>query len=264
MPDRSSAGGGVVIVDAGGCCAVVAVVAADASGVAAVVMGVLIDTIDGVVDGGGSTASATTLLASTVPVGAASAAGADAGTDVLVSLPEAGFDAARNRVGCRRAAFVGRVFESVAEWVGAGTSVPDVSCAARVLGGGVADCEDGVDSRSCGAVVAASAGVLERLRAPPVLTIPPGLADRVAGADASGEEVAWLIGGRVDVWVDGEDAVELGDDEDFPVAELDAESDDEDEPESDGLAEATPGDAASPTPMPKATPNAPTRPIRLA
>ncbi len=247
----------MVFVDAGACCCSVAAAALEAIAVLAAVMGIVV-AIDGVVEGGGCTPWARTRLASTVVVGAASAAEADDGTDVPASVREAGFGAARNRVGPRRVTFVGRVFEAVLKWVGAGSSVPVVSCATAVLAG------------------------------------PSGLAERVAGAGESDEEVTRLIAERVDESVDPdtvdaagadgldkaavpepvtpgddvldpEDAVEfVGDDEDFPVAELDTESDDEDEPELDGVAEATPGDAASPTPMPKATPNAATRPIYLA
>jgi hypothetical protein len=288
MPDKLSAGVGVVIVDARAGCSVAAAAVEKFAVLAGAMVAVV--AIDRVVEGCGPTASATTRLSPTVPVGVASTEGADAGADVLVSFPKTGFDAARNRVVCRRAAFVGQVFESVAEWVGAGTSFPEVSCAARVLGVGVAACEDGVDSRSCGAVVAASSDVLELLRAPPVLTTTLGAADRVARRDDPDGEVTGLIGAPADVsdpdTVDGdesdepdsaavpepvapcddvldpEDAVELVD-EDFPVEELDAESDEE-EPELDGLAQAIPGDAASPTPMPNATANAPIRPIHLA
>jgi hypothetical protein len=198
-PDRSSAGVGVVIAD---------------TGVA----------IDRVVDRGGSTQSATTRLASAFRVCAAPAEGANPGTDVPVWLPDVRLEAAGNeKARCRQVEFVGRVFDSAAERVGAGTSATEVSCAARVLAVGVPASEEAVGPRSSGAVGAASSDVLELLRAPRVLTA-FGFAERFAGADDPDEE--------------------LGGDDDSPVEELDAESDEE-EPELEGWAEATPGHAAS-------------------
>jgi hypothetical protein len=293
-PDRSSAGVGAVPVDTGGSCAVAAGAEEDMAAVVAVVpvastaaaLVVAVDASDGVVDDCRGTASETTRSASTLLVGPVPEADTDAKADAPVSFPDAIPDPADDEGPRQReATSAALAFEPVTGRVAADAWARDVCGAAGVLGVGSA-APEGADLRSLAAAVS---GVVEPLRAPPVLSSTPGSAERVAAC--RGVDITRLVGEPVGVSVDPDLAdrrdADAPDTEDSParvassrdelkpdgaVAFVDAEDPgaddldaaDEDESESEGVADATHGVAARPTPMPRATANPPMRPIYLA
>jgi hypothetical protein len=243
------------------------------------VVAMAVDATDGVVEANGCTASATTRLASALLGGAPSEAGADAGAEVPVLLPDAWRDAADREVGCREVTSAAVAIESVVGWPAAAASTPEMSGAAELLAVGVAACDEEVESRFSGAAVAASSDVLEPVRAPPVFTTSPGLTDRVAWCGDPDFGVTWLDD-RVDISVDP-DAVdgaetEVPDTASIPervgpsdeglepddAVELvdDASEEEDDDVDPDSSADATPHPVITATPIPKATANPPTQP----
>ena len=129
-----------------------------------------------------------------------SGAGADTGSNALVSFPGALAGPFAEEVGCK-VTFSALAFERLTRWV-AGASASETSGAPGAPAAGVAAFEDEADPRFSGAVVSASWDVVTAVRPASASTTAPGSAERFAGCDASAADVPWPIGDSVAVLVD--------------------------------------------------------------
>ena len=271
-------------VDAGGCCSVAAA-AVETIAAVVFVVAMAVDATDGVVDADGSTASATTRLASTLLGRTASKAGADAQAEVSLSFRDALRDPVDHPVGCSGAMSAALASAPLTRRFGAGTSAREVSGAPGALAVGVAASEE-VDSRFSDAA-SPSSDALVAVRAPPVPSTRPGSAERLAGWDDGDPDVPALIGDPADVSVDPEaldgadadgpdkalvpEGVASFDEERDPGDAVDLVDDASEEEDGDVLdpdvsADATPHPypVITAAPTPKATASPPTRPTYAA
>ena len=166
-------------VDAGGCCSVAAA-AVETIAAVVFVVAMAVDATDGVVEADGSTASATTRLASTLLGRTASKAGSDAQAEVSLSFRDALRNPVDHPVGCSGATSAALASAPLTRRFAAGTSAREVSGAPGALAVGVAASEE-VDSRFSDAA-SPSSDALVAVRAPPVPSTRPGSAERLAGS----------------------------------------------------------------------------------